>query len=195
MDRKTLLLITFIAEGGLILLGLVLMRSSGEGLCSRIDLSWRATACALLFCAPLLVALNVVIRSRWSPLSHLNRDIEEKVMPIFANCKTVDLVLIALLAGVGEELFFRGWLQGLLTGKFGVWAGILVVSAVFGCAHYLSASYALYAGLTGIYLGIVYQAFGDLYIVMFIHAFYNFIALVLLVGRSKGKEAGLQANG
>ena len=170
MDRRALLWITVFAEGGLGLVGLVLLRSAGELLRSRFLLSWCATAYALLFCLPLLAILTLVVRSSWPPLVQLNQAIGEKILPIFVNCKLSDLLLIALLAGVGEELFFRGWLQGLLAGKFGLWVGVLVASFLFGAAHSISTFYALYASLVGLYLGILYYLFGDLYMVMAIHA-------------------------
>jgi hypothetical protein len=188
MNRKTLLLITVFAEGGLIVLGLVLMRFSQFELWSRITVSWGATAYALLLCIPMLVALVLSIRSRWAPIARFRSEFDEKIMPIFANSKLPDLALIAFLAGAGEELFFRGWLQSLLTNKFETWSGILIASAIFGLAHYLSTTYAVYAGLTGLYLGMIFQLSGNLYIVMFIHAFYDFIALVYLTGGAKKTE-------
>jgi membrane protease YdiL (CAAX protease family) len=78
-------------------------------------------------------------------MARFRGEIAEKVTPIFANCKWPDLALIALFAGVGEELFFRGWLQGVLTNTFDVVLGVLIASAIFGLLHYLSATYAFYA--------------------------------------------------
>lgn len=106
-------------------------------------------------------------------------------MPIFTNCNIVDLAIIALLAGVGEELFFRGWMQTVLAERSGVWVGILAASLIFGLLHYLSITYAIYAFATGIYLGVIYYVFGNLYIVMAIHAVYDFVALVYLVRKGR----------
>ena len=186
MDRKTLLLITLFVEGGLFFLGLLLM-GGPDTLLSTFSPSWSATGYALSFCIPLFVVLYFAVASRWEPLSRLKNELDEKVIPIFANCKIIDLAVIAFLAGISEELFFRGWLQGALTSKIGVLVGILVASAIFGFAHYLSSTYAIYAGLTGIYLGANYQTSGNLYIVMAIHALYDFVALVYLVRRMKEK--------
>ena len=188
MDRKALLLITIFVEGGLIALGLILLRYSQLELWSGFDLSWGETVSALLLCAPILAMLFFVVRSRWTPLFHLRSEIDEKIMPIFANSRLPDLVLMAFLAGVGEELFFRGWLQSVLTDKFEPWFGIVIVSVIFGLAHYLSSTYAIYAGLIGLYLGVIYQVSGNLYIVMAVHGIYDFIALVYLV-RMKRRQS------
>ena len=193
MARRTLLLITLFVEGGLFVIGLLLIGGLDQ-LLSRFSLSWRATAYALMLCIPMLTMLYLSERTQWPPLARLRDELNEKVMPIFANCKIIDLAVIALLAGAGEELFFRGWLQGALIGKFGVLSGILIASAIFGFAHYLSPIYAIYAGLTGVYLGLIYQTSGNLYIVMVIHAIYDFIAMVYLVrkGRSDGISSLLE---
>jgi membrane protease YdiL (CAAX protease family) len=187
MNRKTLLLVAVPTEGGLFLLGLLLV-GGPQALASKFHLSWNATASAFLLCLPMLAALYFAVRSNWAPLSQLRAELDEKVTPLFVNLKISDLALIALLAGAGEEFFFRGWLQGTLTDKFEVWIGIAIASVIFGLAHYLSPTYAIYAGLTGIYLGVIYQVSGNLYIVMLIHAFYDFIALVYLVRRGKNDE-------
>ena len=189
MSRKTLLMVAFFVEGGLFFIGLLLMGVSSQELWSRFDLSRRATAYALLLCVPMLAMLYLSERTQWPPLARLRDELDEKVMPIFANCKLIDLVAIAFLAGLGEELFFRGWLQGLLINKLDVLLGILIASAVFGFMHYLSPIYAIYAGLTGVYLGLIYQLSGNLYIVMVIHAVYDFIALMALL--YKGRRDGM----
>ena len=190
MNRKALLLITLLVEGGLFLLGLLLI-GGPDAMQSRFTISWRATIYALLFCIPMLAVLYISVRAQWTPLARLKQEIDEKVLPIFANCNNPDLTIIAFLAGTGEELFFRGWMQGALINKFGIWTGILVVSLIFGLAHYLSITYAIYAFLTGLYLGAIYQAFGNLYIVMVIHAVYDFVALMYLL-KSGSKKTSSQ---
>jgi membrane protease YdiL (CAAX protease family) len=187
MSRKSLLLVAVLTEGGLFLLGLLLVGGL-QVLASKLDLSWNATASALLFCSPMLAALYFAVRSNWAPLARLRAELDEKIVPLFTHLKILDLALIALLAGAGEELFFRGWLQGALINRFDIWIGILIASVIFGFAHYLSPTYAIYAGLTGIYLGVIYQVSGNLYIAMAIHALYDFIALVYLVRRGKSGE-------
>jgi len=188
MNRKTLLLVTLFEEGGLYVVGLFLMGGSSK-LQETFSLSWSATFLALLLSLPLFLVLHLTERSEWEPLSRLRIDIQEKVVPLFTNCNIVDLLLIALLAGVGEELFFRGWLQGALANRLGLWLGILIASAIFGFAHYLSSTYAFYAFITGIYLGVIYHLTGNLYLVMAIHGLYDFVALVFLVRRGREKEA------
>jgi len=180
MDRKALLSVTIVVEGGLFLLALTLLNGAGIDPRSGFDPSAGATFLALLFCLPMLAALYMTTRTDWPPLSRLRKEMDEKVRPIFANCKPIDLLILSLFAGVAEELFFRGWLQTVLVGRFGLLAGILLASLLFGLAHYLSREYALYAFITGLYLGVIFHLTGNLYLLMSIHALYDFVALLTL---------------
>lgn len=180
LDRRTLLLVAAAVEGGLAVLALALCAWSGLDPLGAARLSWKAAAAALPACLPLLGGLALALRSPWRPLAQLREEIDGIVRPVFAESRLPDMALIALLAGLGEELLFRGWLQGLLARELGLWPALLAASAVFGLAHFLSAGYALYAALTGLYLGIIYQATGNLYVVAAVHALYDFIALVIL---------------
>lgn len=173
-------------------MGLLLM-GGPSAFQSRFTFSWGATGYALLLSLPMFGALYFAVRTEWEPLSRLRKEIEEKIVPIFANCNVFDLAVIAFLAGAGEEIFFRGWMQAALANRLGVLLGILIASAIFGFAHYLSAVYAIYAGLTGLYLGVIYQMSGNLYIVMGIHALYDFIALVYLVRKARSEGTKLDS--
>ena len=189
MDRKALLSLTILIEGGLLLVSMLLLDYSAAELWSNMNLSWKGTGYALLLCLPMFAALYIAMRSRWEPLVQLKNELDENILPIFSKCKLIDLKIMAFLAGIGEELFFRGWMQSALINKSGIWMGILITSAIFGLAHYLSSTYAIYAFITGIYLGLIYQLSGNLYIVMAIHATYDFVVLIYLVRKGNNESS------
>jgi membrane protease YdiL (CAAX protease family) len=189
MNRNTLLLVTLISEGGLYFIGLALMSSAEIELRSVFSVSWFAIGLALLLSFPMLAALFLLERISWEPIVNLKNEIDEKVRPIFSQCNLVDFGLIAFFAGVGEELFFRGWMQAVMIERSGLVIGIIVASLVFGFLHYLSTAYAVFAFITSIYLGAIYLISENLFIVMAIHAIYDFIALVYLVKKGE-KGAG-----
>jgi membrane protease YdiL (CAAX protease family) len=94
------------------------------------------------------------------------------------------MLLIALLAGVGEELFFRGLLQPGLAGWTGAWTALILTSALFGVLHWITPAYAALAGLVGLYLGAFMAVSGNLLVPILVHALYDFFALRYLLGRS-----------
>lgn len=95
--------------------------------------------------------------------------------------------LVAVLAGVGEELLFRGVLQTLLIRWTTLIVGLLAASLLFGLAHALSRIYFLLATLIGLYLGCLVIQCNDLVSVMVAHALYDFLALAYL-SRHRGSR-------
>ena len=101
---------------------------------------------------------------------------------------------IALLAGIGEELAFRGLLQGglahLIGGPTGMLVGLTAAAILFALLHWLSATYALLAGLIGLYLGWLLIVSGNLLLPMTAHTVYDFVMLVYLVRIRRRPPAG-----
>ncbi len=95
-----------------------------------------------------------------------------EVRDIFSNCTLFDLILISLLAGIGEELLFRGVLQVKL--------GIIAASIIFGLAHYISLAYVILTIIMGLYIGFLFNLTGSLLVVIQLHFIYDLVALVYL---------------
>ena len=84
----------------------------------------------------------------------------------------LNIFFIAVLAGVGEELLFRGLIQRLLIRRYGIWVGILVAAALFSGMHL--QFYGFFPRfLLGIVLGILYAYSGSLWVAMLAHFFYD----------------------
>jgi membrane protease YdiL (CAAX protease family) len=98
------------------------------------------------------------------------------VKALVSSKSTTDLLLniffVAVLAGVGEELLFRGLIQRLLARKFGQWAGILIAAALFSAMH--MQFYGFFPRmLLGIVLGILFAYSGSLWVPMLAHFAYD----------------------
>ncbi|WP_372998821.1 CPBP family intramembrane glutamic endopeptidase [Marinobacter sp.] len=91
------------------------------------------------------------------------------------------LVLLSLLAGVGEELLFRGAIQGWLMAHTDPVTAVLAASVLFGLVHYVSFTYFLVAAGLGLILGAAYVLSESLALVMIWHALYDMIALYCLL--------------
>ena len=105
----------------------------------------------------------------------------------------IDLLGISLLAGLGEEILFRGVLQEAFTGWFNVWVGVLMASVLFGLMHSITFTYVLLATLMGAYLGCVWLwADHNLLVIVLTHALYDFLVLLWLL-RGPGAAEALEA--
>ena len=107
----------------------------------------------------------------------------------------MELAVIAALAGIGEEMLFRGVIQAVVAqqigGPRGMWWGLLVAAALFGLLHPVTPTYAVLAALIGLYLGWLWLAWGNLLLPIITHGSYDFLALwYLLRARNQGRQVG-----
>ncbi len=191
--RQTVVLLAIFVEGGLILVATVLGWLTGQS--PLEDFAWDA-ADALRGAAaavPMVVAFLAMQTWPVGPLRRIRRFSEEVVRPLLAPCSVVDLLGISVLAGLGEEMLFRGVLQGAFTTWSKTpWLTVTAASLLFGLLHAITFTYALLATLMGAYLGAVWLWTGNLLVVVVTHALYDFLVLLWLL-RGPGSAAALQA--
>lgn len=132
---------------------------------------------------PLLVLFVAAVHWPVGPLRRIRRFVDEVIRPLFASCSAAELALLALAAGVGEEMLFRGLIQGALVHWLGAGLGVAGASLLFGTMHPITPAYVLLAGLMGAFLGWLWLATDNLLAPITTHAVYDWIALLYLVRR------------
>jgi len=182
-------------EGALILLAWGMARLLDRPLFELIVFDWEGIAAGLLATVPPCAAMVWSTRTTMPPFPGVRRDVERLIVPLFRGVSSRDMALVALLAGVGEEVFFRGLLQTGLAGWAGVWPALLLTSILFGALHWVTPIYALLAGLVGLYLGAFMAVSGNLIVPILVHALYDFFALRYLAGQSRALAEGEAATG
>jgi membrane protease YdiL (CAAX protease family) len=93
--------------------------------------------------------------------------------------------LIAIVfAPVFEELFFRGFVQPLLSRTLGTVAGIVITAALFGALHGVEYAwvwqYTVFISIVGIVLGSVRARTGSTVPSTVMHGFFNAVSVVAL---------------
>ena len=136
---------------------------------------WRAVRLMLVTLIA-FVALSVV----WGALFHVK---EEKLLETLgANESTLLLALSAALtcviAPIGEEFLFRGFIFTALRNWRGVWTAAVVTGALFGLVHVGSAPALDLVPLAGLGFGLclLYRSTGSLYPCIAAHALNNSLA-------------------
>jgi uncharacterized protein len=171
-------------EGGVALLALGLGWLLGTWPLDSFHWNWRDLGLGALAVLPPLGMLYACLRWPVGPLRELVQMVDDVLVPLFRDWSLLDFAAISLLAGLGEEMLFRGVVQAgaaeWLGPARGPWLALALSAVLFGLAHPLSATYALLAGLIGLYLGAIWLASGNLLVPVVAHAGYDFIALVLL---------------
>ncbi|MGZ5017353.1 MAG: CPBP family intramembrane glutamic endopeptidase [Methylobacter sp.] len=94
-----------------------------------------------------------------------------------------DLLILASIAGLSEELLFRGVIQPWIESSWGMTAGLVGGNIIFGLAHAVTPLYAVLAALVGVYLSLSLDYGGDrnLLIPVIIHGLYDFLAFIALM--------------
>jgi hypothetical protein len=178
--RSKLLGLALLVEGAAFIIALVLARLWSISLVPLTEHLLRdiliGTAGAAIpfafFCFSLSEKANAVpiIRS-------LRKTITGDIRTLFASAAFIDICLISIMAGLAEELLFRGVIQAK-------W-GIIAASILFGLLHSITPAYILLATVIGFYIGLLYYIFQSLLIPIQLHCIYDFGALLYLRYRVK----------
>ena len=85
----------------------------------------------------------------------------------------------AITAGIGEELFYRRWLQTRLEALVGPWAGVGLASLAFALMHFTThwtgdfvldvATMIVFQGTFGVFLGVVWMRYRNLSAIILVH--------------------------
>jgi len=129
---------------------------------------------------PLLTfgCIQVITRlSQWAASE--TRKIFHALYPTVKNLSITQIVIIAIAAGVCEELLFRGAIQTSLSHTLGHSWALIIASLMFGLVHAMSVMYFLIATLIGLLLGAAYILTGDIIGIIFWHILYDIVALYI----------------
>ncbi len=148
----------------------------------------------VLAALPLLGAVEILRRLPWEPIRELERLSDDGMVSLLLRLGPLELILISICAGVGEELLFRGWMMSWIAGGHdGVWspatiAGLIGSSIAFGLVHPITKLYVVLASLMGVYFGILVITSGNLMIAIVAHAVYDAAQLILTARRERQSD-------
>ena len=138
------------------------------------------TAIGAFYALPLF-ALNYVIfgpASARVPMLHSCYEFKDRVVRPLADALDISgSAVVAVCAGVGEELFFRGLVQTEL--------GIVAASVLFSVLHFGPAAFkyllisVIYTAI-GFYFGFLLVFYHSLWVPIVAHVTYDFIALIYI---------------
>src|SRR5215210_1270387 len=173
-----------VVEGGLALAALVLAWLFGVTLRDMFPTAGPPLASAIvrgfLATLPMLVIFWLLVNSNWPMMRQLREQVQWLIDEMFPSRSIAQFAMVAILAGVGEELLFRGALQSALGNWTTPLVGLVITSLLFGLAHALSKLYFVFAVAVGAFLGWMTLKHNDLVAPMIAHGVYDFLALTYL---------------
>jgi len=138
---------------------------------------------------PPLGFLVFFVRTDFAPFRRIRETLDRSFVPVFGRCTWDELLAMAVVAGIGEEFLFRGWLQPVMTPAVGPWAALAVTSLAFGLVHAVTPAYAVLATGIGLYLGVIMLATESLLVPIVVHALYDYVAFLVLLRSAAEKDA------
>jgi membrane protease YdiL (CAAX protease family) len=184
-------------EGGILFVGLCVAWLTGVSDEIPFVLRWQDVGWGLAAILPMFIA--------YFAAPDLREQVRLLLGKALSECRWYDLVGLAALAGLGEEILFRGAIQTWLA-RWDPWNGLLLTSVLFGLAHAVSLRYFLFATIVGLYFGWLYvgvpgEPYGidppNLLRPIIAHGVYDYIAFLLIVRdyrrehvRSEGAPGG-----
>ncbi|MDT8449364.1 MAG: CPBP family intramembrane glutamic endopeptidase [Wenzhouxiangellaceae bacterium] len=184
--QRSPVLIALAFEGGLGALALLLALVFGVRPWLAIDFGVDALSQSLLATVPPVAAILVLMRRRWQWVERLDRLVRQYLLPLFRDAGPTAVFAVALMAGIGEELLFRGLIQAGLSDELGLIGALAVASLLFGLVHAVTKVYFLMTCLMGLYLGWLYLVTGNLLVPVLVHFLYDWIVLSWYLSHTRG---------
>jgi uncharacterized protein len=186
VDRTTIINTTFFLEGALLLVGIVWIGLAQLNLHYQFFLTPKLFAVgvvgglALASSGFVIFFLGKLAHDKIKWITNLRQIVDKELAPLFTGLRFIDIFLIALSSGFCEEAFFRGILQ--------TETDLFTASVVFGLVHLPNLKYfpyGLWAFAAGLFLGLLFQATGSIYVPMLAHGISNFISICYMRYRVK----------
>jgi membrane protease YdiL (CAAX protease family) len=132
---------------------------------------------------PLFLLFRLMEQIQAEPIVKIKDLLFETLGPGLHRYHWTDLLILASIAGLSEELLFRGVIQPWIESSWGMTAGLVAGNIIFGMAHAVTPLYAVLAALVGVYLSLSLDFGGDrnLLIPIIIHGLYDFLAFIALM--------------
>jgi membrane protease YdiL (CAAX protease family) len=172
-----------IFEGALLIVALLLGWLTSVDCFASFGFSEKALMQGVMLTLPLIVFFFVLQRLPFAGLTRINTLLEETLGARLYRRHWTDMLVLAGIAGVAEEVLFRGFLQPWLENSLSLMGALLVSNLVFALVHAVTPLYAFLAMAIGMYLGLALDYGGErqLLIPVMIHSLYDFVVFIVIL--------------
>ena len=170
-------------EASLILLAVILGWIANINPFENIHFSENAVIYGIFGTFPLLLMFYAMEIMPIASVQKIRLILIETLGPSLHQCTWTDLFVLAAIAGISEEILFRGVIQPWIELSWGIDTGLIASSIIFGLVHAVTPLYAVLATGVGIFLGISldYNGERNLLTPIVIHGLYDFLAFLAIM--------------
>ncbi|MCH9655740.1 MAG: CPBP family intramembrane metalloprotease [Planctomycetes bacterium] len=125
-----------------------------------------------------LISVRVPIQS----FQKIKQFLLAELGPRIEHGSILELFILSIFIGLGEEMLFRGVLQSWAS-QYGILAAIIFTNFLFGIVHSVTRLYVVIATLMGVYLSLLLIFFSpqNLLIPITTHTIYDFLCFVYIL--------------
>lgn len=180
--------LALVFEGSLVALAFAIGWFFRIDVLQRLQPTAASAVVGLVGAIPPFALLLATERFQIPALERIKQLLLKTLGPWLKACRWYEVIALALVAGIGEEFLFRGAVQPLFerwtasTGR-GWLAGLILSNVVFGLLHFITPTYAVLAGLMGVYFGLLLDATGtpNLLAPILAHGLYDYLAFLVVI--------------
>jgi membrane protease YdiL (CAAX protease family) len=177
-------------EGSLVVIAMIIGWLTDINPFASIHYSEAAVFNGIVATIPLFLIFMALYQTPLASLQQIRKTLLDTLGPLMARYSKSDLFILAAIAGITEEILFRGTLQPWLEHHWGMTAGLIGSNIIFGLVHAVTPMYALLAASVGIYLGLLLD-YGDqrnLLTPIVVHGFYDFLAFLVIMRTYRAEQ-------
>lgn len=175
-DHPQIFMFAMAGGFGVLLIGFILAWVLNIDLKSALALRFWEIGVGVLATIPLAGSLFWFMRTNVPVLARFRESQLEFISSLGFHLTTPRIIAMSAIAGLSEEVVFRGVLQTFASNHVPMVLAIILTNILFGALHARTLIYAVIAGILGLYLGLVYWATGGLWAVIIAHALYDIAA-------------------
>lgn len=167
------MLLEVLLAGTLLALATAWSAYRGLGVWEQMQASMGGVLWGVLGALPPLLTVPLILSewgSRLPGVRGLRRGLTMVLREVLGGIGPGEAVLLSAMAGLSEEVFFRGVLQAEI--------GLPLASLIFGFLHPINPAYVIWAVLLGAYLGGAYLLTDSLLVPILIHGLLDFGGIV-----------------
>lgn len=170
-------------EGSLILVAIIFGMIADIDPFASLYFSENAVFYGLVGTVPLFLLFLAMQQLPLEPIKKIRLVLMDTLGPLLHRYSWADLFILAAIAGISEEILFRGVIQPWMENSWGMTAGLIASNVLFGLVHAITPLYAILAMSVGIYLGLFLDYGGErnLLTPIVIHAVYDFLAFLVIM--------------
>lgn len=164
----------------------LMKKNAAEEMCVRYVNPFRIPTFALLG-----AALNVFVSVTISFIPFPDSIVEAfntQYSSIYGGNLVIEILSIAVVTGITEELIFRGIALKRLVPAVGKWWAIIISAVIFGIAHGTPIA-IIYATALGILFGYICSSYHTVSVCIVCHVFFNLTSYLLPIDNTKAMMA------